>query len=269
MPLRGLALHTGSLDSTPLAEALRVARQTGWDAIELRRVDFQRAIDAGGAAEGVLELVRSSGLPIACVGAQFGWMFAQGSERERLLGILADACRWAAALGCDMVMSPADLGRGDPRAAAASVREAGDLAAAHGVRLAIEAASVAQQVNSVDRARELLAAAGHPHCGLLLDAYHLQRSGDGMVAIEDVAPEEIFYVQYSDLPAGPIEPGMMLNRLPPGQGVVPFGEFFERLEAKGYRGYASYEALNPAAWTRDPSEVAGEALAATRAFLPR
>src|SRR5574341_2515203 len=32
-----LALHTWTLDTTPLTEVLRIARATGWDAVELRR----------------------------------------------------------------------------------------------------------------------------------------------------------------------------------------------------------------------------------------
>ena len=40
------------------------------------------------------------------------------------------------------------------------------------------------------------------------------------------------------------------------------------LAAKGYDGYWSYEAPNPAAWARDPETVAREALATTWAQLP-
>jgi sugar phosphate isomerase/epimerase len=39
------------------------------------------------------------------------------------------------------------------------------------------------------------------------------------------------------------------------------------LAEKGYAGPLSYEAPNPAAWARDPAQVAREALEATRALL--
>jgi len=58
------------------------------------------------------------------------------------------------------------------------------------------------------------------------------------------------------------------DRLPPGQGIVPFAEFFQVLGEKRYRGYLSYEAPNPSSWARDPEEVAREALLATREVLP-
>jgi 2-keto-myo-inositol isomerase len=268
-PLRErLALHTWTLDTTPLPDALRAARAAGWPAVELRRIDFARAAEAGQSADSVLDLVRASGLTVACVGGQLGWMFVDGPERARLLAAMAESCRWARALGASTVMSPADLGEGDVARAAAAVREVGDLGAAHGVRIALEPPSQAAQLNSVDRLREVIARANHPSCGLLLDAYHLHRGGGGLRAVEDLDASEIAYVQFSDVPASGLQPGQTLDRLPPGQGVVPFREFFRLVADTGYPGHCSYEAPNPAAWARDPEAVAREALSATRAVLP-
>jgi sugar phosphate isomerase/epimerase len=269
MPRFRLALHTWTLDATPLADALRVARETGWEAVELRRVDFTRAAEAGQPPERVIELVAGNGLPVACVGVELGWMWARGDERRRLLGVFDEQCARAASLGCSRVMSPVDKGRGDLREAAASVREIGDLAARHGVRLALEFNSQAEQLNRLGVMRELLALAGHPSCGLLLDTYHLQRSGGAPQDLADLSAGEVFYVQYSDVPRSGLEPGKFTDRLPPGRGRVPFRQFFERLVAIGYAGDVSYEAPNPAAWKRPPEEVAREALEATRAVLPR
>jgi sugar phosphate isomerase/epimerase len=263
-----LALHTWTLDTTPLVGALRAARVAGWPAVELRRVDFARAAEAGQPADAVLDQVRASGLRVACVGGQLGWMFSDGAERRRLLDAVAESCRWARALGAPVVMSPADLGTGSLADAAAGVRELGDRAAEAGVRLALEPPSQAQQLNTVERIRELIGRAGHPSCGILLDAYHLHRGGGGLRQVEELDPGEIAYVQYSDVPGSGLEPGQTSNRLPPGYGVVPFREFFALVEAKGYVGDLSYEAPNPAAWARDPETVAREALAATLTVLP-
>ena len=262
----GLALHTWTLDTTPLAEVLRIARATGWDAIELRRLDFARAVEAGGSASQVLDLVKECGLPVACVGVQLGWMYAQGAERSRILEAFDESCRWAKALQCKTLMSPADRGQGDVRQAAASIREVGDIAAQHGVRLAVEFNSQAEQFNSLERLRDALALASHSSCGLLFDTYHFQRSGGSLRSLEDLAPGEIAYFQYSDVPTQGLEPGKALDRLPPGQGSVAFREIFVRLPGR-YDGYLSYEAPNPAAWARDPEVVAREALHATRSVL--
>jgi sugar phosphate isomerase/epimerase len=259
-----LALHTWTLDTTPLAEVLRIAAHTGWDAVELRRIDFRRAIEAGGRAEDVIDLVRVSALPVACVGVEFGWMFAEGDEHKRLLAVFAESCRWAQALGCATVMSPVDKGRGDPARAAERVREVADLAVKHGLRLALEFNSQAEQINTLDRGREIVARAAHPGCGLLVDTYHLERSGGDARSIAALEASEIAYVQYSDVPAHGLVPGVALDRLPPGRGTVKFREIWAALAAKGYAGYASYEAPNPAAWARPAEDVAREAVTATR-----
>ncbi|HEV8473235.1 MAG TPA: sugar phosphate isomerase/epimerase family protein, partial [Methylomirabilota bacterium] len=164
------------------------------------------------------------------------------------------------------VMSASDRGKGDLAHAAKNVREVGDLAAASGVRLALEFNSQCEQLNRLEVVRDVLARAGHKSCGLLVDTYHMQRSGADARSLEDVRPEEIAYVQYSDVPPT-TQPGQALDRLPPGRGVVPFAALFGALFAKGYRGFLSYEAPNPAAWARPGLDVAREALAATRAML--
>jgi len=263
-----LALHTWTLDTTALADLLRIIRETGWDAVELRRLDFTRAAERGQSAAEVMEVVRASGLPVACVGVEPGWLWGRGAERARLHQVFAEQCERARTLGSATVMSPVDRGRGDLREAAASLREVGDIARGHGVTLALEFNSQAEQLNTLERIRELTALAAHPHCGILLDTYHLGRSGAELSAIEDVKLAEIAYVQYSDVPASGLEPGKALDRLPPGKGVVPFREIFGVLAGKGYSGYLSYEAPNPAAWARPAKEVAREARAATLAVLP-
>ena len=48
-PAVRLALHTWTLDTTPLSDAVLAAKTAGWDGIELRRLDFLRAAEAGRA----------------------------------------------------------------------------------------------------------------------------------------------------------------------------------------------------------------------------
>jgi 4-hydroxyphenylpyruvate dioxygenase len=194
-------------------------------------------------------------------------MFSEGAERRRLLDAFDESCRWAAALGCTTVMSPVDRGPGPVDRAARSVREVGDIAARHAVRLALEFNSQAEQFNTLAAVREVLAQAAHPHCGVLLDTYHFGRSGGDPAHLDSLSPEEIVYIQFSDVPQTGLEPGKALDRLPPGQGSVPFRAIFRRPPVAAYTGYLSYEAPNPAAWSRDPDTAAREALVATRAAL--
>ncbi len=264
-----LALHTWTLDTTPLAAALQAAKRAGWNAVELRRVDFMRCFEAGMSNAQVLDLVRASSLKVACLGTEYGLIFAKGDEKKRLLKVLDETCSNAVALGCNLVMiAPGQNPPGTLREAAANFRDGGDVAKAHGVRLALEFNSAHSLVNRLEAGREVVALAGHPSCGLLFDAYHLERSGGGGRGFEDVAPDEIFAFQYSDVPAGP--PAAVkrpTDRLPPGKGRVRWHDVFQVLREKNYQGYLSYEAPNPDTWSRPPEEVAREAVEATRRLL--
>ena len=153
--------------------------------------------------------------------------------------------------------------------AAASLREAADVAQAYGLRLAIEFSSVHDVINRLERACEMVALAGHPSCGLLLDTYHLERTGAGGRAFEDVPAKDIFAFHYSDCPSTPLPPNTKrpIDRLLPGKGVVRWRDVFGLLSEKNYSGYLSYEAPNPEQWERAPEVVAQEAVDATRALL--
>jgi len=264
-----LALHTWTLDTTPLAEALRAAKRGGWNAVELRRIDFTRCFDAGMSNAQVLDLVRSSGLKVACVGTEYGLIFAKGEEKKRLLKVLDETCANAVALGCDLVMiAPGQNPPGTLREGAANFRDGGEIAKAHGVRFALEFNSAHTVINNLAAGREVVERADHPNCGLLLDAYHLERSGGGGRGFESVPPGRIFAFQYSDVPSGP--PPVVkrpTDRLPPGLGTVRWREVFQLLREKNYGGYLSYEAPNPEYWSRPSEEVAREAAEATRKLL--
>ena len=264
-----LALHTWTLDTTPLADALLAARNAGWDAVELRRLDFTRCFDKGMTNTQVLDLVRRSGLKVACIGTEYGLIFAQGTEKERLLRVLDETCANAVALGCDLIMTAP--GQNPPttlREAAANFREGGEIAKAHGLRFSLEFNSAHSLINRLDAGAEVVNLAGHPNCGLLLDAYHLERSGNGGRGFESYPPEKIFAFQYSDVPSGPPAAAKRpTDRLPPGKGMVRWKEVFQLLLKKNYQGYLSYEAPNPDYWSRPPEEVARDAVVATRKLL--
>ncbi|TAJ88311.1 sugar phosphate isomerase/epimerase [Reyranella sp.] len=263
----GLALHLWTIDTTPLEAALKAAKAAGFDAVELRRVDFKRCHERGLSNEAVLTLIRDSGLKVSAVGAEYGWTFAAKDDRERLFASLEETCENAVALGCATVMSGIGPGTAPFDEGVANVRRAGEIVARHGLRLALEYQFQHPIVRNLDILRDLIARAAQPSVGLLLDAYHLQRGGRPGRGFEEVSGPEIFYVQFSDVPDGPPNGVPPTDRLPPGKGIVRWSDLFQSLAAKGYGGFLSYEAPNPAHWARDAADVAREGEEATRRAL--
>jgi sugar phosphate isomerase/epimerase len=266
-----LALHTWTLDTTPLDVALKAAREGGFDAVELRRTDFKRCYEKGMSNEAVLDMVRAAGIPVCTLGCEYGWIFATGYESTRLFDDLEVTCDNAVALNCPMVMCAPGQNVGPKSDAIENLKRGADICGKRGLKLAIEFNSQHAVLNSIAALRELLDGAGRKNAGMLLDAYHMERSGAGGRGFEGVAPEEIAAFQYSDAPAAPVAAGVKrpTDRLPPGQGVVRWLDVFKLLKEKGFDGYLSYEAPNPAQWDRPPLEVCREAVTATRALIAK
>jgi sugar phosphate isomerase/epimerase len=264
-----LALHTWTLDTTPLPAALAAAKAGGFNAVELRRVDFTRSFEQGMANAQVLDLIRAAEIAVCTLGCEYGWLFAKGQERERLFDVLEETCENALALDCPQIMCAPGPTGGDKAEAIENLKRGADLCGKYGLSLAIEFNSQHAVINSIAALREILAGAGRSNAGMLLDAYHLERSGAGGRGFADVAAEEIAYFQFSDVPPGPIPEGVKrpTDRLPPGHGIVRWIEVLRLLAEKGYDGYLSYEAPNPAQWARPPVEVAREGAEAMRALV--
>jgi sugar phosphate isomerase/epimerase len=263
-----LALHTWTLDTTPLREAITAAKAGGFDAIELRRLDFVRAHEQGIANEAVLDIVRAGGMPVHMLGSEHGWLFAKGEESRRLFDVMEESCENAVALDCPVLMTAAGRTDGPIAEGIENFKRAADICGKYGLRLAFEFNAGHPSINRIAPALEIIHGADRPNAGILLDTYHLERGGDGGAGFADVAPQDIFAFQFSDVPEGE-SPNRPTDRLPAGQGVVPWINVLRLLHQKGFEGYLSYEAPNPDAWARPPVEVCREASDAMRAMIAK
>ncbi len=257
-----LALHTWTLEPLPLPDMLRVAREAGYNAVELRWDEFERERRQGRTDDETIATLRESGLEVAVLGIQNGLLYAEGDDQERLYESLARSAAHAVALGCEVLgtSSGQNMPRKEMKEVVSSLKRAGDVVEKYGLRLALEANSRHPVLNNPRLALQVVKEADHPACGILLDAYHMECGGYGGRGFDFVPGELIWAFQYSDapLPAQRSTARKPLDRLPPGDGIVRWREMYDLLCEKGYRGHLAYEAPNPAQWSRDPAEVARE-----------
>lgn len=263
-----LALHTWTIDTTPLSEALQAIRLAGYTAAELRRTDFKRCYENGMSNDEVIDMIKNSGVAVGVLGVEYGWLFATGAESKRIFDDFHISCQNAVALGCPQLMSAPGPIEGSLKDAVGHLRTAADIAAHYGLTLSIEFNSQHPNLNSIETQRELVSAAGKKNVGLLLDAYHLARSGRPGRSFEDVPGEDIMHFQYSDLSANPVT-GVKrpTDRLMPGKGVILWTEIFQLLHEKNYTGLISFEAPNPEQWDRSPIEVCREGVELTQDLI--
>ena len=92
-----------------------------------------------------------------------------------------------------------------------------------------------RQVASLPDAASVVAAAGRPNGGVLVDALHLARTGGVPSDLRDVSPSLIRSAQFCDAPlARPVTMDAIIQearsgRLPPGEGALPLQALLEEL----------------------------------------
>jgi sugar phosphate isomerase/epimerase len=65
-----IAIHTWTLDTTPLPDVLRIARDAGYNGVELRHADFMRCRKAGMSEEAVVKMVADANIKVAVIGTE-------------------------------------------------------------------------------------------------------------------------------------------------------------------------------------------------------
>jgi sugar phosphate isomerase/epimerase len=234
---------------------LEAAAGAGFRGVALDWFTLRAAERAGTDASTVAERVRDLDLVVTDLSA-----LGLGAGREhRRAGVDVDGRR-CAALGiplCALVLtvppSPALDERVSP-ASPTSSRPAG--AAGPGVR-------AYTQVRTLAEARAVCEAVGYDRIGVLVDTWHLTRSGGSPADIADLAPSELACVQVAD--AAPragydLPDESRRSRLLPGEGTVDFVAVAAALTTAGYDGPLGTEVLSrdspagrPRRWRRRAS----------------
>jgi 2-keto-myo-inositol isomerase len=137
------------------------------------------------------------------------------------------------------------------------LRDLGEIAADHGVRLAFEFLGFGWSTVRTPRgAWEIVRATDRPNVGLSFDAAHFYGGGGGLDEITLLDPAQIFTFHLDDLEDMPKEAITDANRLLPGRGSLPLDSICRCLSVIGYDGPCSVELFRPEYWQWQPLELA-------------
>ncbi|MDE2403213.1 MAG: sugar phosphate isomerase/epimerase and 4-hydroxyphenylpyruvate domain-containing protein [Sphingomonadales bacterium] len=153
------------------------------------------------------------------------------------------------ALGTDLVLlcsNCSPLASADRQAMLDDLHALGELAAAHGKRVAYEALAWGRHVHDHRDAWALVRDVDHPAIGLVLDSFHSLARGVPSASIGDIRPDKLFLVQVADAPFLDMD---YLNwsrhfRCMPGQGDFALAEYAAAIARAGYDGWWSLEIFN-------------------------
>jgi sugar phosphate isomerase/epimerase len=135
----------------------------------------------------------------------------------------------------------------DPRSLATPLRDLAVQAQAHGTRIAIETMPFSA-IATVPLGAELVAVAGHPAAGLLIDAWHVFRAGTTLAELRaTLRPEMIFAVELDDAATevvGSLFEDTVDNRLQCGDGCFDLVGLVAVLRDLGFDGPWGVEILS-------------------------
>lgn len=98
-------------------------------------------------------------------------------------------------------------------------------------------------------------AAGRPDASLLLDVFHLYKSGTPFTALRQINGGALHVMHLNDYPQAADSSTLNdSNRIYPGDGVAPFRQILRDLRDNGFRGYLSLELFNREYWKKSAEE---------------
>lgn len=111
-------------------------------------------------------------------------------------------------------------------------------------------------------------AAGRPDASLLLDVFHLYKSGTPFTALKQINGASLHVIHLNDYPQAAESSSLTDgHRIYPGDGVAPLPQILRDLRDNGFRGYFSLELFNRDYWTRSADENLKTAMEKIRATV--
>lgn len=276
-----VGLGCANLLQLTLPTFIDVAERAGFRRITVRPFAFAQALDAGWTETTLQRRLAEAGIAVTMIDALThalpGTMQAaelDPAARARLPPDLMDppdeamCFRTATALGASIVNMTHYLGSTLPvEVLADALAGVCRRAASDGLRICLEFFPDSG-LPDLPFAQSVVEACGEPNAGVLLDVFHLDRSGGSVDDVRRLPPGAIAGIQLSDRtrPAPGAQHVPMTGRLLPGDGELPLRELVAAALENSPAATLDVEVLNDELRNLPSDEAAARLAAAARAW---
>lgn len=288
-----ISMHSSIAASGNLVTNLKIAREVGFDCLELTLPVLYPYLDAGHSLDELAEVVGD--FPVAGC----GWLMQierRGPYREALLEDahrIFSVAKAVHAVGVQCLTGPADVNAtraylaGEPfdgymgtlglpaeeqfEVAKENMAELADIAADYGLLLYLECLSWTP-VNKISQAYEIARTCGRDNVRVVVDTFHAYVAQESPEEIAKMDPKYIYGVHVSDcLPFDRSQPAdeNVIRACAFGEGDVDLQAYCDAVIATGYKGFWDTEIFSPRQIQEDPLELAKEMHAALTKFSRR
>lgn len=253
-------LNQDTLRTTPTGTFLKIARKTGFEAIELT-MDKVEPIIAKGALDELARQIQTERLEVASINGPENFNLLSDKEFQSILNRTQNLASAAEQMGCKLLIpvpstTKPGLSRGEiiSQTVEALTRLAG--VCGNDINLGLEFLGMRScSINKLETAAEVIRQVERPNVGLVVDSFHMHASGSPFSEIARTI-DKILLIHVNDSEPGNLESLTDANRVFPGEGTIDLRGFRQVLRDSGYDGYVSLELLKPAYWREDPEQIA-------------
>ena len=255
----GYCLNTSTIrgNNLDIVAVVNAAAKAGFHAIEPWLMEIDRYTSTGGTLKDLGNRIADAGLTVEGAIAFNSFLDDDDTRRAAAMEKLKADMDKVAQIGGKRIAAPP----GNNRAAvsldnaARYYREALEMGEKAGVQPLLELWGTHPVLGPLSHGIYVSVAAGRPDASLLLDVFHLYKSGTPFTALKQINGASLHLMHLNDYPQAPDRAALNDgNRIYPGDGVAPLRQILRDLRDSGFRGYLSLELFNKEYWARSADE---------------
>lgn len=253
------AAYGVSMEYSNVLTQLRVAKECGFDALEILADHLVRYLDNDGTCEILMKKVKEYGVEVSCISAIKAIGRFLPEERTALIKESKRLCQAAEDLNCTTIQIMAlneldhlsEVERND--ILVENIREIADIGKDHGVKFQIEVVAFTK-FKTLAQALHIIERVDRDNVGVVVDFWHLHAGGSTPEEVAQMDVNLIYGVHLCDGRAA--RPGenwdeKVLRNYQPGEGDVDIPAWVKAVCSTGYNGVWSPEQLSPTHWEDD------------------
>lgn len=259
------ALHTKTIYRSNLISDIRIAKEAGYEAVEMVGTKIMDFLNAGYTVQDAKQLLNQYDMKMVSIVDIAHVERTEKEEVERLCREALIFSQFAQELDCKHIqLVPLCAHEGKSwaevkRLTASSVNQILDIGKPYGIQFQLEPVAWSP-IHSLSQSLDFIDYTGRDNLGMVIDFWHLWYGNE--TKPEEVAgldKELICNIHFCDgnrNAAGTICDEEILRGVYAGEGSINMREWIDAVKATGYDGYWSYELVSRKHWEADTKEVA-------------